>query len=224
MSKYFINNINNQELVHGADIYSGYLNDKSFVEEIEAKSLAQTFFTIQFTFESIDYIFKNHAQKIKDDFIKLIIFDTYVGNNDRHFYNWGVVRHLKNQHDPFFSPIYDTARGLFWNTDETSVREIFNDKKRLESFIIKYCENSTPKIGWEGLKSLNHFRLAETIKKDNNFINCGYFKNIFCSKDKLHEVFDMIDKEFFCLMSKESISLIKHCLEYRQNRLLEIFN
>lgn len=221
LSKYFINDMEDQELVHGADIYAGYLNDKAFVEEIEAKSVAQDFFTIQFTFDAIDYIFKEqNADELKSDFLKLILYDAYIGSNDRHFYNWGVIRSLKEHHRPYFSPIYDTARGLFWNTKEERIQKEFDNKKTLDVFIKKYAENSTPKIGWEGAGNLNHFKLVEKIVESD--YNCDSFKEI-CSEEKLISVLNMIDSEFNLLLSKERIFIIKKCLEYRFNKLLKIF-
>ncbi|MBC8883138.1 hypothetical protein H9X57_06230 [Flavobacterium piscinae] len=48
----------------------------------------------------------------------MLLFDALTGNNDRHYYNWGVISHIKNEHKPYFSPVYDTARGLLWNDSD----------------------------------------------------------------------------------------------------------
>lgn len=118
MSKLFRNDTE-QMLVHGADLYSGYLGDREFVEEIEEKQLARQFFTVSFTHEALRHIFPYHYEDIFLCFVRMLIFDAIVGNNDRHFYNWGVLKHLRTKHAPFFSPIYDTARALFWNNADS---------------------------------------------------------------------------------------------------------
>lgn len=91
--------------------------------------------------------------------------DALIGNNDRHFYNWGIITNISGKEKPIFSPIYDTARGLFWNEHEDKLKRILQDKNRLPQFIMSYAENSVPKIGWEGLNKLNYFDLIEQISK-----------------------------------------------------------
>lgn len=54
----------------------------------------------------------------------MLVFDAIVGNNDRHFYNWGVIVDLKGMKPPRFSPVYDTARGLFWNQSEEWIEKL----------------------------------------------------------------------------------------------------
>jgi hypothetical protein len=94
LSRYFLKN--NEILVHGAEIFYGYLSDKEFVEEIEKKELARKFFTFQFAEAAIKNMFPDDSEQILIDFVKMIVFDAAIGNNDRHFYNWGVVKHVAN--------------------------------------------------------------------------------------------------------------------------------
>lgn len=108
---------NEQELVHGADILSNYLheNDASLIEQIDKNGWSQELLSIQFVRKAIHAVFPREAIGICKSLQDMLLFDAIVGNNDRHFFNWGVLRHLKDKHVPKFSPIYDTARGLFWN-------------------------------------------------------------------------------------------------------------
>jgi len=46
------------------------------------------------------------------EFVKMLLFDAIVGNNDRHFYNWGLLPTYVTKKKPIFAPIYDTARGV----------------------------------------------------------------------------------------------------------------
>jgi hypothetical protein len=92
-SKYFIE-VPTDELHHGADIYAGYLHDKQFVDDIELKRMTQSFFTISFTRDVLKHFFKDSFNEIFESFMLMLFFDALIGNNDRHMYNWGVVRDI----------------------------------------------------------------------------------------------------------------------------------
>jgi hypothetical protein len=107
LSRYFL--APDQSLVYGAQIYAGYFgDDQDFVEEIERKKLAKELLTLQITQKAIIKFFPMYADEILEDLVKMLLFDAWVGNNDRHFYNWGVVVDIKGRQKPYFSPVYDT--------------------------------------------------------------------------------------------------------------------
>ncbi|MDD2385514.1 MAG: HipA domain-containing protein [Bacteroidales bacterium] len=119
LSKYFITNICTQVLEHGADLYAGYLNNaRQFVDDVEFKKLSHNFFTVQFTESVFKHFYPINYSSLMSEFLDMLVFDAIVGNNDRHFYNWGILKNIKNHVAPIFAPIYDTARGLFWNEFE----------------------------------------------------------------------------------------------------------
>ncbi|HYX07375.1 MAG TPA: hypothetical protein VE912_11635 [Bacteroidales bacterium] len=157
------------------------------------------------------------------DYIKLLVFDALIGNNDRHFYNWAIIRDVRGKSQPVFSPIYDTARGLFWNDHEDKLKWIYDSKSRLETFIKKYAEGSSPKIGWDGLNHINHFDLVEKLRSLPFTVNCETIINV-CSDESLLKVYDLIDNEFRQLLSFERRYVIKACLAYRHDRIKKIFN
>ena len=223
LSKYFLSKPYEQVLDHGADLYAGYLNDREFVEEIEKQHQSPEYFTIQFTQSTLKHFFPEDWESLMLEFVKLLVFDALIGNNDRHFYNWGIIRDVQGKKKPVFSPIYDTARGLFWNDHDDKLKEIYNDKNRLDSFIRKYSDTSSPKIGWDGYKRLNHFELAEKLTTSSFVYNCETLINS-CYESKISEVIRMIDKEFSQLLSNERRELIKSCLLYRHSCIRKIFN
>lgn len=147
LSKYFLDKPNKQILDHGADLYAGYLNDRYFVEEIEKKHKSPEFFTVEFTEETIRHFFPDECESLLLGFLELLVLDALIGNNDRHFYNWGIIRDLENKVKPKFSPIYDTARGLYWNVHDITIDTKMNNPKDLDKYIQKYCNDSSPKIG-----------------------------------------------------------------------------
>mgnify|MGYP006275141179 CR=1 FL=1 len=210
LSEYFKRK--DQILVHGAEIYAGYLEDPPFVEEIEERGMARDLFTLQFTKDAITKSFPEQAEELIHSFVKMLIFDAIVGNNDRHFYNWGVITHLARKHAPFFSPIYDTARGLYWNFREQNILHLSSDFK--EEKYRRYIINSRPKIGWEGQKNLNHLQLVKLITRNEFGISKEEVKNLLSEK-KARLCIDQINKNFNELMSPERLSVVVKCLELR---------
>ena len=197
-SKVFLKNSRDQELIHGADIYAGYLNgDKDFVESIENEGKAREFFSYEFSVNAIKELFPNNYLDIIANFRKMLLFDCFTGNNDRHFYNWAVIRSITNAHPPYFSPIYDTARALFWNRTDNQLKEIkeSTDLNRKETFMAKYLRDSKPKIGIEGKNDLNHFDLLEYLFYNSNELEKLFIRNLFSARS-IQLVKELLEGEF----------------------------
>lgn len=218
LSKYFLNEF--ESLEHGAQIFAGYIADKDWVEDIENQGLSRKFFTFQFAETAIEKTFPNEAADILADFVKMLLFDAITGNNDRHFYNWGVITHVENKKKPIFAPIYDSARGLFWNEPEKKLENWIQDPKQLTDKIKKYSEGSKPKIGWDGMNDLNHFDLiSKLFSVDSRYKEqCTQLIN----QDNLAKIIGMVDGNFSKFYSPTRSKLIKDCLIYRFNRLIDI--
>jgi hypothetical protein len=221
-SQYFL--MPNESLIHGAQIYSACLqeSDDSFVEEIEAAGLSKELFTFQLTKEAFDCTFGAEASEIFESFVEMLIFDALVGNNDRHFYNWGVITDVYGSSKPRFSPIYDTARGLFWNFSETNLAKYISpdgnvDKARLN----KYIRNSQPKTGWEDQKNLNHFDLISKIGQEYPQYLVILARVV--SSDNLQKIRTLLNSEFKHLLSDTRFTLVQSCLEERFDRLENLF-
>jgi hypothetical protein len=207
-----------QELVHGADIYAGYLADKEFVDIVETQRLAREFFTFQFAEKAILDMFPANAETLLFAFVQVLFFDAIIGNNDRHFYNWGVIRTIRGTKLPVFAPVYDTARGLFWNEREEQVqrrvKEGAQQPSSLRTFLERYTTKSLPKTGWEDDPgTLNHFQLAEHLCRHNTTYLTFLIGILHEEQEK--RILQMIDMEFSRLLSIERIFLVKECLKYR---------
>jgi len=151
LSEYFLNE--KETLYHGADLYARYFNnDKQFVDNIQDDNKIddQDFFTVQLVEEVFRQNFGEDADDLFSDYIKMLIFDGIIGNNDRHAYNWGIITSIHTNQRKYFSPIYDSARGLCWNFSEQRVKEMLTNHennpnyKRFQNYVL----NSRPKIGW----------------------------------------------------------------------------
>lgn len=222
LSKYFLEP--DQSLVHGAQIYSGYLgDDPEFVEQIEKYKLAKEWLTLQITQKALLKFFPLYADEILEELIKMLLFDAWVGNNDRHFYNWGVIMDVKGRHKPHFSPVYDTARGLFWNFSEQKIVSLYHDRKELDSQIKKYITGSCPKIGWDSEVDINHIRLVEQIAKYNFGIKRETILDLF-SDENLKRCEKLIYTEFEGLLSLKRIFVVNRCLERRIEEIRKVIN
>lgn len=219
LSRFFLN-MGKESLVHGAEIFAGYLEDQAFVESVESANLSRILFTLQFVEKAIAKAFPSEKDTIMKELVKLLLYDAMVGNNDRHFYNWAVVQPFDRRQKARFSPVYDTARGLFWNvTDEQLKMRV--RQKDVTRYVTKYCESSRPKLGWEDVQDINHFRLVEEIFNNEFYI----------TKDEMRLLFDdgmlfamkrIINQNFFRLLSEVRIFMINECLDYRHKKIKEI--
>ncbi|MCE9538742.1 MAG: hypothetical protein K8R85_05945, partial [Bacteroidetes bacterium] len=145
-----------------------------------------------------------------------------TGNNDRHFYNWAIVKHIENKKKPKFAPIYDSARGLFWNDSEAKLEKWNEHPKLMDDKIKKYSEGSKPKIGWDSLDDLNHFDLISKIFSVNLRYRtvCTQLVN----QENLDKALALVDNKFSKFYSSYRLELIKKCLIYRFQRLMIIVN
>lgn len=216
LSRYFLDS-DEFDLSHGYNIYAGYLSDKSIVEEIENQQLARELFTFQFIENAIKATFNEHSEAITNDFVKMLFFDAIIGNNDRHYYNWAVIVDRNEREKPVFSPIFDTARGLFWNDSDAKIVERTINKAQLGVYLNKYIKNSMPKTGFEGVKNPNHLVLVEQLIHYKDHYKTFLIEII--SEKNERSIFKMIDNEFAHLMTNKRIFLIKECLKLRFSKL-----
>jgi hypothetical protein len=206
--------------VHGAELFSNYLCDPYMVEEIGIRKDEQSYFTFQFVEAAIKTTFPEQAEQFLCSFVRLLVFDALTGNNDRHHYNWGIISDIREDKNTVrFSPIYDTARGLFWSTSDEIIDKWLNNTQLLTSKIVNYAQNAKPQTGWEGKGNINHFRLIELLWQD------GRFKNIIsemCDIRNIPKIFRLIDSEFNFLTTQGRRILIKKCLQLRFDTLNKI--
>lgn len=219
LSKYFLNP-QKEELVHGAEIFAGYLQDSNIVIQIEQQKLSQDMFTLQFVEQAVKTSFPKQAESILHELVKLLLYDAFVGNNDRHYYNWAVIRPFGTKVEPHFSPVYDTARGLLWNMSDATLENRVRAQGRV-TFIRKYCNLSRPKLGWDGEHQINHFRLVELIYNTEFYITKTEIKHLFCQQT-LQEMQRLLNTQFTAFYTPLRKELIGHCLEYRYNEIQKL--
>jgi len=216
LSRYFLKP--DESLVHGAEIFADFLNDQNFVDEVEKADREREVFTFEVVEEAVLARFEEEAMEIMEGYVRLLVFDALVGNNDHHFYNWGVITDVRGKRPARFSPVYDTARGLFWNDPDQKLKKVVEDN-RVEAFVAKYTKGSRPKTGWTG-SPLNHFDFIAQIESSRS----GY-RHALRSLDlgSLEEKTQaLLQDEFEGLFIPERALLILECLRVRRERLESI--
>jgi hypothetical protein len=141
--------------------------------------------------------------------VKLLAFDAIVGNNDRHPLNWGIIVPLAANRPLRFSPIFDSARGLFWNLDDSQLGKFIHGRVSMNAYIRK----SRPQIGYDGMIGINHFNLIEAIYQD--YEQYRGILDRFANPDFAKACCILLEKEFAALMSKNRRRAICECLTMR---------
>lgn len=219
LSRYFLNPTK-ETLVHGAEIFAGYLEDQALVVSIEKANLSRDLFTLQFVERAVTKAFPKEKDAILSDLVRLLLFDAMVGNNDRHFYNWAVIQPFDKRRRACFSPAYDTARGLFWNASDEQL-QLRVSQKDVSRYVKKYCDNSRPKLGWDSVADLNHFNLVKEIFNNEFYITREQMRALF-RPELLTSMLETVNNEFSRLFSRDRIMMINECLAYRYNTIWEI--
>lgn len=212
LSRYFLEG-KDEQLVHGSEIFSAHFEDEAFVREVDEANQTKELFTFQSIRDAIIDVYPETAETIVTDFVNMLFFDALVGNNDRHFENWGVIENVKEGSESKFSPVYDTARGLFWNYHESNLDTFLKHESKLDSYI----HGSMPTTGWDHKKELNHFELLELVVYNYpQYCELILTFNFKTASDSIKEV---IDNEFCEFFSDKRRSLITKCLNKRISKI-----
>lgn len=166
------------------------------------------------------------ASEAWENYLKMLIFDCLIGNNDRHDENWGLLidRTEKNLK---LAPIYDNASCLTSGETEERVIQLLNNAQMLE----KYINNSRPPNLYRTFfdsKHYKHFEIMEFLLQEDSI-----FKDI--AADMLHcdylsyteNIVDTIMRldvpEPYRLTDNRKILILK-ILDMRKKKLKDLVN
>lgn len=217
LSKYFLNK--DENLIHGAEICGQHLGDMPFAEEIaNHKKNSRELFTFEFIKDAIRTVFPRCFEQLTLDLVKMLSFDAIVGNNDRHFYNWGVIATKKKTLKlPTFAPVYDSARGLLWNYSDENLKQLIELHKKGGKRIVRYIQEACPRISIESNTQANHFELMDFIKRyDNKYRQI--INDLACIENE-EKVLEMLNKEFYPFFISERCELITLILKTRFKKI-----
>lgn len=220
LSKYFLTK--NESLIHGAEICGEFLEDMALAQQIaNEKITARALFTFEFIGQAIKAIFPEVYKKLILDLVRMLTFDALVGNNDRHFYNWGIITTKKKSNQmPRFAPIYDSARGLLWNFSDVNVIKYKKLQQSNGKQVVKYINDACPRVSVEGNSEINHFDLIAFLKTNSS----EYLQTIneLSSLENETAILKMLKLEFYPFFIKERGELISYILTERFKKIREI--
>lgn len=148
------------------------------------------------------------------EFLKILIFDALVGEQDRHEENWGIIVENGKYR---LSPLYDNSCNLlreFYN--EEILRQYCDGKKNFSNYIYR----SRTLIYKENGKMYKHFELIEDLykmypKEINKEIN--NLKKL--SDDKINNIVSRVPNGIITELQKD---YIKKYIKQRRDILLNI--
>lgn len=171
MSKSFIRNHEDEELVHGYQLLGEFYPKNELAALMGSAETEQRVFTVSNILGALETIYMDFGPSIIEGlrrrFVAMLAHDAIIGLVDRHPENWGVIapRHRKGP-PPRFAPLYDSAAGLFNEQSEVDFRKRMSGA-RFEPQLARYMARSRPLIGWapeDG--TLNHFGLVARCGKE----------------------------------------------------------
>lgn len=116
-----------------------------------------------YTIENIENCLNKLDKKLFNDFLKIMVFDAFVGETDRHEENWGItIKEGKHK----ISPLYDNGCNLLRTFKNEKELEKYTERgnKNFNAFIHRsktYIYNS------ENGKRYTHFELLEKLKENH---------------------------------------------------------
>lgn len=229
LSRYFLPR-KNQSLMHGLEVIARCfeMETEQLRREVPAaRALEREFFTVDLISDVLDHVGTNEQARrtLRDRFARMMAFDALIGANDRHPENWGLIYDALEPGEFEFAPIYDTARGLFWNSSDARL-EADDARGRRAAVIEHYATHSRPLISADiepdsALEKPNHFDVITYMmgRDDLNFTGAirsviGAFSADRCTR--------MLHSDFGRLFSRRRLEYIDTLLRFRHASLKKI--
>jgi len=133
------------------------------------------------TFQLVEEYFKsdNTYTHLLENFIEMLVFDSIIGNRDRHQQNWAIIREITfvRKFDYFglkkekrftlsvtgrFSPLFDNGNCLAYNIIEENIDNFLKDDGALDKYL--FGEKAVSHLKWFGA-SLSHIELLKKIQE-----------------------------------------------------------
>jgi len=221
MSRYFLQH-GQEQLVHGIELVAAAFDlAAADLERQIPPNQEREFYTVDMVNEVLEiYSRPSHELycRLRDAFAKMMAFDALVGVNDRHPWNWGVITNVVSRDtQPRFSPIYDTARGLFWNHSDEELHG-----KDMTRFVTEYAEGSRPLITYPGTGKRSHFDVIDYMVNGAMAASFGASVRCVVGAFDVDECRKCLHSEFRNVVSRERLKYVDELLRYRHGRLTSI--
>lgn len=131
-----------ETLIHGSVLYRDVFGDdlagvgKNNWDE-------QRTYDISFIRELLEQVCGEDHTQLFSRLVEMLVFDALIGSMDRHMQNWGLLATVTEPRTYRFAPIFDSARALLWNYDESKLEKL----TEIPQALVGYVNRSRPKIG-----------------------------------------------------------------------------
>jgi hypothetical protein len=218
-----------QAMLHGIEVVAEYLDaDQQEVNDVfnlTNRREERRFYTVDLVVDVLRWWGRNEREKraLVGGLGRMLAFDALVGAPDRHALNWAVLQDLSDPNGPRrFAPVFDTARGLFGDHDDTKLRSVAeHGSKRIQAHIENYANRSKPVFGCQAREAgdkVNHFDLIEysvTQLRGDLALPIRQVINSFSHAD----VHRMLVRRFRRVISSLRLDFISELLRFRSERL-----
>lgn len=165
-----------------------------------------------YTFQIIERMLTSRfkTEEFIRDIIEIIVFDSIIGNEDRHQENWSIIvtnklvdksslfrrRKTISETSYSFAPIYDSGSSMGHELTDAKVEQMLTDKVQLEAYI----NRGRSEIRWEGEQGKQkHHELILRIASS------GY-------KDTVAEIIESIRSNYNSATIVDIINKVDECL------------
>lgn len=222
MSRVFLRK--GERLRHGIELIAesfGLATDEMVKEIRPGRKEERTFYEVDIVDEVLQKIGRTEKEKasLRLSFARMIAFDALVGANDRHPENWGIIQSAIHSEVPLrFAPIYDTARGLFWQHTERMLYEGTTSESERVTYIEDYAKKSRPLIT-SGNERDDHFDVIEWVMGKDQLR--GAVREVIGSynHDRIRSI---LHCQFGRLLSRFRLELIDSLMLFRYTKLRKI--
>lgn len=172
-----------------------------------------------YNFNLLERLFSNH--NILEELVRMIVFDTLIGNTDRHQDNFGIIRN-ESTGIQRFAPLYDNSSSLGRELPVRNVEMMIRDRQMFNAYL--FGNKSTSLIRWEvewTKRRLNIFEFFDKVVQLRPFV-LRHLKVIRRLTDKeLQHVLEQIPDKVMSSQHKVFVeSLLKNRRDYLETRYL----
>ena len=223
LSRNFVTHGRN-ELIHGTELVARYFETNPFevrsAFQLNDRREEEQLYTIQNILTILEALYPDEFPPLKVGFFKMLAFDAFVGAPDRHAMNWGVVAPLEPKSGVVrFSPIYDTARGLFREHSDEDLRKKAKNQGRRQ-FVAAYADRSRPVISTGRAEQDNHFSVVRWVAENDPETCMQTMGKVFNAVD-IAVIERMLQLNFRRIITQDRIGFILDLLGTRIERLKE---
>jgi len=222
VSRSFIDN--NEQLLHGSLLVEeAGLANRDELSHIKSAASQQGVYDVDFVQSVIYQVCDKHADEVFAAFVEMLVFDALIGSMDRHPRNWGVLRSATLPTEYRFSPLYDSARALLWNTSDAMLESLEQNEAAFQGYLRRACPRIGLPMSSGHTGTCKHVDLIRYLLKQHKTDTLRAYEKIDVN---LRQAVEQLLRRypFRRVFSRRRGRLILRLLEARQQQLLHLIS